>query len=170
MAETLINRVANSGIITLNLEDHFPQQEILTFDLKDYLFMEMILKEKDFRAALKALDWSIYQDSIVVVQCSVDAIIPMWAYMLVGSYLQGVAAQTYQGTVDQFLTQHYTHVIANMPIDGYTDKMIVIKGCGEKPVPPQAYMLLTQKLKGIAKSIMYGEPCSTVPIYKKPRQ
>ena len=169
MADTLINRVANSGIITLNLEDHFPEKEIATFDLKDYLFMEMILKEKDFRSALKTLDWTAYDGKIVVVHCSVDAIIPMWAYMLVGSYLEGVADTTYQGTASEYLAQHYTGVIDGLAIGQYTDKMIVIKGCGEKPVPPQAYLALTQRLKSVAKSIMYGEPCSTVPIYKKPK-
>lgn len=170
MAETLINRVASSGIITLNLEDHFPPQEILTFDLKDYLFMEMILKEKDFRTALKGLDWSVYSDKIVVVTCSVDAIIPMWAYMLVGSYLQGVAVQTYQGSTDAYLAHHYAAVVGGIDVKAYEDKMVVIKGCGDKAVPPQAYLALTQKLKGVSKSIMYGEPCSTVPIYKKPKQ
>lgn len=169
MADTLINRVAQSGIITINLEDLYPSHKVVLFDLKDFLFMEMILKEKDFRTALKAIDWSDYNEKIVLVSCSADAIIPMWAYMLVGSYLEGQAYDVYNGSLAEYLAHHYEQVITGMKVEQYHDKIIVIKGCGAMPVPPQAYLKLTSVLKPIAKSIMYGEPCSTVPIFKKAR-
>jgi hypothetical protein len=170
MAEGIINRVANSPIVTINLENYFPEQEIVSFDLKDYLFMEMILKEKDFRMALKSHDWSQYEGKILCVYSSKDVIIPVWAYMLVASYASGVAQDVFQGDKDAFLINYYRAFIQNFDVAEFEDKPIVIKGCSKQPVPPAAYLELTAKLKGLAKSIMYGEPCSTVPIYKKPRK
>ena len=170
MAELLVNRVAQSGITTINLEEYFPTDPIVTFDLKNFLFMEAILKEKDFRTDLKNLDWSQYRGKIVLVTCSADAIIPMWAYMLVGAYLNDVATTTYCGTEVEYLSHYYDEVLSKLNLSSYEGKMVVIKGCGEKSVPPLAYMKLTTLLKPVAKSIMYGEPCSTVPIYKQPRK
>jgi len=170
MAKTLINRVASSGLITIDLEQFYPELEIVTFDLKDFLFMEMILKELDFRKALKEIDWSIYHGKVVTLLCSNDAIIPMWAYMLVVTYLEGVAATITEGTKEDYLSSYYNHLLDNMDMSPYQDKMIVIKGCGDKGVPIQAYVTLTARLQSVAKSIMYGEPCSTVPIYKKPKK
>ncbi len=171
MIETpLVNRVANSGIITINLEEYYPSEDIVVFDLKDYLYMELILKEKDFRTALKALDWSQYQAKIVLVICSNDAIIPVWAYMLVSAYLTPVAHDVYQGAADAYLTHHYAGVIAQIEGEQYVGSRVVIKGCSDKPVPPSAYLQLTRQLQPHAQSIMYGEPCSTVPIFKRPRQ
>lgn len=167
MDTPLINRVANSGIITLNLEDYFPDKELVIFDIKDYLFKELILKEKDFRQALKEYDWSTVQDKILLVYCSSDAIIPVWAFMLVGAHASAYAAEIYQGNKDEFLKTHYNKVIKSIDIDGYANQRIVIKGCSNKPVPPSAYLDLTDKLRPTVRSIMYGEPCSTVPIYKR---
>jgi len=165
--EILINKVAESGIITLNLENYFPKNEIISLDIKDFLFMEMILKEKEFRQSLKDKDWSKYTDKIVLIICSADAIIPSWAYMLLESYLSDVAYEVYYGTKEQFLVMHYKNHINNLDISSFEDKRIVIKGCGEKPVPAAAYGMMTSRLKPHTLSIMFGEPCSTVPIYKK---
>ena len=170
LEKPLVNRVAQSGIITLNLEEYYPEQEIISFDLKEYLFMELILKEKDFRLALKELDWSTYDNAIVCVYCSADVIIPVWAYMLVATYLKNVAAEMYQGTPEDFLKHHYRMVIQRLEPSDYEDKRVVIKGCSEKPVPPSAYMDVTQHIIPHAQSVMYGEPCSTVPVFKRPRK
>ena len=140
-----------------------------TFDLKDFLFMEMILKEKDFRAALKEYDWAQYSGKILNVFCSADAIIPVWAYMLVTTYAQPFALDIFQGTGEEYLKLHYRRVLDEIDFAEYEDKRIVIKGCSNKPVPAAAYLTLATKLRPFAKSIMYGEPCSTVPIFKKPR-
>lgn len=165
----LINRVANSGLITINLEDFFPKQEIVSFDIKQFLYMEMILKEKDFRAALKEWDWTSFQDKILCVQCSVDAIIPTWAYMLISANASPFAADIYFGQKDGFIQQHYDMILAQMDFEQYSEKRIVIKGCSDAAVPPSAYMKLTAFLRPFAQSIMFGEPCSTVPIFKRPR-
>ncbi len=168
MAE-IINRVANSGLITLNLEKDFPQGEIKTFDLKDYLFHGLILKEKDFRQALKALDWSAYQDVNLCVFCSTDAIIPQWAYMLVAAYAKPVVQELYFGTEEGFVQAWYSQILKQRDYTEYEGERIIIKGCSNLPVPPSAYMELTAYLQPYAQSIMYGEPCSTVPVFKRPR-
>ena len=165
----LVNRVAESGLKTINLEDFFPIKEMISFDLKDYLFKGLILKEKEFRLALKEHDWSQYQDKIVLVFCSTDAIIPVWAYMLIANKVTPYAHDTFQGTQAEYLKAHYKNRIDQFEIDNFSDQKIVIKGCSEKPVPPAAYLELTKKLTPIVQSLMYGEPCSTVPIYKRPK-
>lgn len=169
MESPLVNRVAQSSIITLNLEKYYPQHQILSFDLKDYLFHGLILKEKDFRDALKSHDWEQYRDKVLVVYCSTDAIIPVWAYMLVSASAGGISAETYTGTEVDYIKQHYSDTLAKLDFSQYKDERVVIKGCSDKPVPPLAYALITEKLKPFAQSIMYGEPCSTVPIFKRPR-
>ncbi|MEZ4953276.1 MAG: DUF2480 family protein [Saprospiraceae bacterium] len=163
----LVNRVAASGLITLNLEDFFPPEELVTFDLKGYLFMELILKEKDFRAALAEHDWQQYEGKNLAVFCSADAIIPVWAYMLVAAYAAPYAKNIFQGTAEEFYKMAFQRAIDGVDEKKYEDQRIVIKGCSDKPVPPSAYVELTRKLQPYAKSIMYGEPCSTVPIFKK---
>lgn len=170
MDKPLINRVANSGLITLNLEDFYPKQEIVEFDLKDYLFRGLILVEKKFREALKNLDWSQYEAKNLCVFCSADAIIPTWAYQLVAIYAAPLAEQIVQGNKDTFLTVHYHLELSKLDVQQYADKRIVIKGCSSHPVPPAAYTELARLLQPLAKSIMYGEPCSAVPLYKKPRK
>jgi hypothetical protein len=168
-SETLVNRVAESGLITINLESFFPEKQMIVFDIKDYLFHGLILKEKDFREALKVLDWTVYKDKIVLVNCSTDAIIPLWAYMLIENYLTDIAADTYQGSTEDYLRMHYKKVIESIDASQYKDQRIVIKGCGAKPVPSYAYAAITKVLKPFAQSIMFGEPCSTVPVFKRPR-
>lgn len=167
MAEEIINRVAASALEELNLEDYFPKEEVVVFDLKPYLFMELILKEKDFRAALLNTDWSVYQGKVVAVTCTADAIIPMWAYMLVAAYLQPVAADVVFGNADAALREVFLKKISSIDLSGYLDKRVVIKGCGNLPVGEYAYLEITKLLRPIVKSIMYGEACSTVPIFKK---
>lgn len=165
----LINRVAASGLITINLEDFFPKGDFVTFDLKDFLYMELILKEKEFRAALKDHNWDAYTDKILLVYCSTNAIIPVWAYMLVSAYATTFAKDIFQGDQDNYIKVAFAKALDELDLSSYHGQRIVIKGCSDYPVPPYAYSLLTQKLRPLAKSIMYGEPCSTVPIYKKPR-
>jgi len=164
----LVNRVAKSGIITINLEDYYPQGEIVVFDIKDYLFKGLILKEKDFRAALKEHDWTQYQDKHLVIQCSTDAIVPVWAYQLITVYAAPYAQTITEGSKDDFIKLYYYRTLQNLPLEDYTDKRIVIKGCSDKnPVPPAAYAEMARLLMPVAKKIMYGEPCSMVPLYKK---
>ena len=167
MEEVFVNKVSDSGIITLNLEDYYPKAEIIVFDLKGYLFMELILKEKDFREALKNLDLSIYRDKNVALTCTTDAIIPMWAYMLVAAFLQPVAFEVFFGNRQGAIEEHIIRALHSIDLNSYQDQRIVIKGCGDLPIAEAAYIAITNKLRPTAKSIMYGEPCSTVPIYKK---
>lgn len=169
MSDTFINKVADSGIITLNLESFLPKEESLaTFDMKDYLFMELILKEKDYREKLKALDISLYENKNVALFCSADAVIPMWAYMLATSVLQPVAKQIFFADMATMKTNLLLQEIEKTDVNQYTDQRVVIKGCGEIPIPDAAYVAITAKLRSHVKSIMYGEPCSTVPVFKKP--
>jgi hypothetical protein len=167
MEETFVNKVSDSGILSLDLEEYYPKEEVVLFDLKDFLFMGLILKEKDFRESLKNLSLEQYSDKIVAVTCSADAIIPMWAYMLVASVLQPIAKEVLFGTAEEAKTQLLLNNISKISVAEYTDKRVVIKGCGEKPIGESAYLQATKLLRPVAKSIMYGEPCSTVPIYKK---
>jgi hypothetical protein len=166
MQEEIINKVSQSALITLDLETFFPSENIQIFDLKPFLFMELILKEKDFRAALTTADWSEYKDKIVGVFCSADAVIPVWAYMLVTSYLQPFAKEVIMGSEIEVLRQLMTKKIHAINPEEYADKRVVIKGCGDRPVGDFAYLEITKLLRPVVKSIMYGEPCSTVPIYK----
>jgi hypothetical protein len=167
MNDTFINKVAESALVTLNLEDYYPNDTIVIFDLKDYLFMGLILKEKDFREALKNLDLEPFKGNYVTVTCSADAVIPMWAYMLAATYLQPVAKDVFFGTEDEVKKQLLLNNISKISTEEFIDKRIVIKGCGELPVSEAAYLQATKMLRPVAKSIMYGEPCSTVPIFKK---
>jgi len=167
MSDIIVNKVAESGLITFDLEEFYPKGEIAVFDLKDYLFMGLILKEKDYRAALLATDWTQYQDKYVAITCTADAIIPMWANMLAASYLQPVAKDVVFGNEQQLITNVLTKNLATVNGEEYTNKRVVVKGCGDIAIPETAYVDITNKLRPFAKSIMYGEPCSTVPIYKK---
>jgi hypothetical protein len=169
MSEEIINKVSQSELLTLDPEQFYPKEKVRIFDLKPFLFMELILKEKDFRAAMLATDWSAYDKEIVGVYCSADAIIPVWAYMLVTSYLEPYASEIIMGDETAVLRQVMTDRIRAINPEDYRDKPVVIKGCGDKPVGDFAYLELTKLLRPFARSIMYGEPCSTVPIYKKPR-
>jgi len=168
MAEIFVNKVAESGILSIDLEAYYPKQAIKIFDLKDYLFMGLILKEKDFRAALLTTDWNSFENCNVGITCTADAIIPMWAYMLVASYLEPVASFVTIGNEQKLIESILEKNIAEqINASEFTDKRVVIKGCGDIAIPEVAYVAITNKLRPVVKSIMYGEPCSTVPIYKK---
>ncbi len=167
MSEVFVNKVAESGIVTIDLEMYYPRESIEIFDLKDFLFMGLILKEKEFRAALQNVNWQNYQNKIVGITCTTDAIIPVWAYMLVATYLQSEASYVTTGTQEDIAHQILLQRINSIDVSEYTDKRVVIKGCGDIAIPALAYTAITFKLKPVVKSIMYGEPCSTVPIYKR---
>lgn len=167
MSEPIINKVAESGLITLDPASFLPAGETALFDMKDHLFMGLILKEKDFREALKTTDWEQYRNKNVAITCTADAIIPVWAYMLVASYLQPVAKEIVMGDEKELNRQLFLKNIATINPEEYNDKRVVIKGCGETPIGDFVYMELTKLLRPVVKSIMYGEPCSTVPVYKK---
>lgn len=167
MSETFINKVAESGLISLDLAQYIPSNEIVIFDIKPFLFMELILKEKDFRASLNTVDWSQYQDKIVGIFCSTDAIIPMWANMLIVSNLSPFAKSVYFGNESTIRDLVLLESIQKIDASVFVDQRIVVKGCGDMPIGESAYIAITQKLRPVAKSIMYGEPCSTVPVYKK---
>lgn len=166
MSDAIINKVALSPLLSLDLEEYYPKEPIVVFDLKPHLFMELILKEKDFRAALQNHDWEQYRDKIVAVTCTTDAIIPVWAYMLVASYLQPVAKEIVFGDEKLALQQQFLKNISSIDPNEFAEKRIVVKGCGDLPIGAFAYMEITKKLRPVVKSIMYGEPCSTVPIFK----
>lgn len=164
--ETIVNKVADSGIITLDLAPYVHTNDVMDFDLKPFLFREMILKEKDYRAALQEHDWQQYGGKHVALHCSADAIIPVWAYMLATSYLQPVAASVYYSTPEELAKVLINNRINEIDTLEYTGKRVVLKGCGDIPVPEIAYVAATNHLRPVVKSLMYGEPCSTVPIYK----
>ena len=163
----IINRVANSPLVTINLEDYYDSAEKVVYDIKDNLFQELILKEMDFRKFVKENDWSVYEGKHVAITCSVDAIVPTWAYMLLTTKLSTHAKSVIFGSLEELEMILFKEAIANIEAEELQDKPVVIKGCGDLPIPTSAYVELTKKLQPFAKSIMYGEPCSTVPIYKK---
>ena len=165
----IINKVANSGLISLDLEELYDHRERVVYDLKDNLFQEIILREKDFRTFLKENDWSVYQDKNVAVTCSVDAIIPTWAYMLLALQLQPYANMITYGGLDELETQLFNQALDAVDVEKYRDKKVVVKGCSKFPVPNSAYLAITIKLKPVVQSLMFGEPCSTVPLYKRPK-
>lgn len=169
MDEVFVNKVSESGLITLDLEDFYPKEETAVFDMKDYLFMGLILKEKDFRETLKSLDLLAYKGKNIALTCTADAVIPVWAYMLVAAYLQPIANQLVFGDSDFLHKTLFLKNIAKVDVANYEDKRVVIKGCGELPISETAYVAITALLLPVVKSIMYGEPCSTVPVYKKPK-
>jgi hypothetical protein len=161
------NRVAESELITLDLKTFLPQEKPIQFDLSNYLFKGLILKEKDYRATLAQTDWTFFADKIVLVQCSADAIIPVWAYMLAVIYLKPVAREIYFDDTEGWKKKLLLKNINEIEVDLYKDKRVVIKGCGEEKIPGAAYFEITKKLLPVVKSLLYGEPCSTVPVYKK---
>ncbi|MEM9671454.1 MAG: DUF2480 family protein [Bacteroidota bacterium] len=166
----IVNRVANSPLITFDLEDYYPQGERVVYDIKDNLFQEMILREKDFRAFVKEHDWSQYQDQYVALTCSVDAIVPTWAYMLLATKLEPYAKRVVFGTLETLEAVLFRDVLSSINPADFQDAKVVVKGCGNYPVPDFAYVEITRMLRPYATSIMYGEPCSTVPLYKRPKK
>ena len=167
MSEAIVNKVAQSSLETIDLERFFPEGESIVFDLKEYLFMELILKEKDYRESLKKNDWSVYENKNVCITCSAEAIIPLWAYMLAVSYLQPVAKDVIVGNESFMQEVLFLKNLKKIDVKDFEGKRVVIKGCGEKEIPPSVYAEITKLLMPVAQSIMYGEPCSTVPVYKK---
>ena len=167
MSEEIINRVAGSKLINIDLEELYPDGKRVLFDIKDWLFEGIILKEKDFREYVANHNWSQYQNSYVALTCTEDAIIPSWAYLLLSSELAPFAKKIVVGNLELLETVLFEEVIKEIKIDEFKDKAIIIKGCAEKPIPPSAFTFLIQKLQPIAKTIMYGEACSTVPLFKK---
>jgi hypothetical protein len=163
----IINKVDKSGIITIDLEEFYPPGERILFDIKSLLFQELILREKDFREFVKNEDWSKYKNKYVALICSADAIVPTWAYMLLATHLEPFAKRIVFGDLETLETILYNDILNKLNINDYKDARIVIKGCGNLPVPKAAYVEITRLLRPVAKSIMYGEPCSTVPLYKQ---
>ena len=166
MAEEIVNRIANSKLITIDLEDYYPEGKRVMLDIKNWLFHEIILKEKDFRAHLENHNWKQYQDCYVALTCSSDAIIPSWAYLLISSYLTSFAKKTVVGSFELLETVLYTDIINHLDTSNFILKPVIIKGCANKPIPSTAYVELIQKIQLVAKTVMFGEACSTVPLYK----
>lgn len=167
MADEIINKVAQSKLITFDLEDYYPKGERKVIDLKDWLYEGFILREKEFRTFLAEYDWEQYADAFVALTCTTDAIVPGWAYMLVTTKLQPYAKKIVQGTLVDLETSLYQSIIEDLDVSNYANIPVIIKGCSHKPVPPNAYLQLTERLMPVAKSIMYGEACSSVPLYKR---
>lgn len=167
MSDEIVNKVAQSGLINIDLEDYYPNFDIVEFDLKPFLFQELVLREKDFRAQLKEHDWGQYKGKGVVVLCSVDAIIQPWAYLLVATYLNPVAQFVSADSKHNLIEEFYHQMIQSLDASEFKDGRVIIKGCSKREVPQSAYISLVSKLQPVVKSLMYGEACSTVPLVKK---
>ena len=163
----ILNRVAGSALQVFDLEDYYPEGKRVTLDISGWLLEGFVLREKDFRETLKNHDWQQYAGVFVAVQCSTDAIVPAWAYMLITTYLHPVAKKVIQGTTEQLDVLIYQEILDGLDYSPYADKPVIIKGCSRKPVPQEAYVLVTQKIMPVARSIMFGEACSSVPLYKR---
>lgn len=167
MPDEIINKVAQSKLITFDLEDYYPEGKRIVLDIKDWLFEGFILREKEFRAHIKEHNWEQYKDGYVALTCSTDAIVPGWAYMLVTTKLQPFVMKTVLGDLEDLETAIYQPIIENIEVSEFQDKPVIIKGCSNKPVPTNAYIMLTMRLLPVAKSVMYGEACSSVPLFKR---
>ncbi|CAG5010585.1 hypothetical protein DYBT9275_04765 [Dyadobacter sp. CECT 9275] len=167
--EEIVNRVANSGIVSLDLEDLYHPGERIIYDIKNNLFQGLILKEKDFRDFLKTHDWTQYQGKNIAVLCSEDAIVPTWAYMLLATHLEPYANEIVYGSLETLEAQLFSRAIRALDPQEYAGKRVVVKGCSKVEVPVSAYMEISKLLKPVVQSLMFGEPCSTVPVYKKPK-
>lgn len=167
MSEEIINRVASSKLVTLDLEDYYPKGLRMLLDIKDWLLEGIVLREKDFRESVKNHDWHQYENAYVAIYCSADAIIPAWAYMLVSISLESIAKKSILGNLELLEISLYQDIISNLDVSEFHDKPVIVKGCSKKPVPVNAYLMITNKLKPVAKSIMFGEACSSVPLFKR---
>jgi hypothetical protein len=170
MKDAIVNKVASSGLIEINLGEFYDKKPRKPIDLSEFLFQGLILKEKDYRAALESLDTENFRDAHVAVFCSADAIVPVWAYMLMASKLSGISASVFPGSPEEMERHLFREAINRLDPEIYRDKKIIVKGCGDIPIPDSAFLDITHRLKQVAASIMYGEPCSTVPVFKKPAQ
>jgi hypothetical protein len=167
--ELIVNRVANSGLVTLDLEEYYHPGERVVYDLKNNLFQELILREKDFRAFLKANDWTFYKDKNVAITCTADAIVPTWAFMLLTLHLRPYAHTVVYGDLEDLEDALFRDALSKIDLNKFQDAKVVVKGCGKLPVPTSAYVEITRLLQPVVQSLMYGEPCSTVPLYKRPK-
>ncbi len=167
MEEEIINKVAQSSLVIFDLEDYFPEEERVVLDISQWLFQGFILKEKEFRAVLKNFDFTIYRDKLVAINCSTDAILPSWAFMLVSSYVQPFAKMVVQGSLQNLIVAYYQELIDRLDFSIYDNQPVIIKGCSKKPIPEESYVMATQKMMNHARSIMFGEACSAVPIFKR---
>ncbi|EKF56678.1 hypothetical protein I215_00650 [Galbibacter marinus] len=167
MQQEIRNRVAESILQTFNLEEVYPEGRRVVFDIKDWLDQGFILKEKEFRAIANSHNWEQYQDTYIALYCSSDAIVPTWAYMLITTKLNPYCKKVVLGTLDTLETVVYREVIQKLDLSQYKDKPVIVKGCSKKPVPEDAYLFITSRLQEVAKSVMYGEACSSVPLYKR---
>ena len=163
----IVNRVAQSSLITFDLEDYYPEGERVVLDISTWLYEGLILREKEFRQHVEEHDWTQYKDAFVAVKCSTDAIIPAWAFMLITSKLQPFARMVLQGDLSDIETQLYADIIRELDLTPFKDKPVIIKGCADKPVPPNAYIWATERIQSVARSVMYGEACSSVPLFKR---
>lgn len=167
MSDEIVNRVASSQLKTIDLEEFYPQGARTVIDIKNWLFQELILKESEFREHLKNHDWAQYKNHYVALTCSSNAIIPSWAFMLITTYISPFTKKVVVGNLIALETSIFYEIIANFNIEDYKNKPVIIKGCSNKPIPETAYIQLIEKLQPIAKSIMFGEACSTVPLFKR---
>jgi hypothetical protein len=167
--EEIINRVKNSKIITLDLSDFLPKKEIVSIDIEKQLWQGLVLKESDFRLYIKEENWSNYANKFVHIWCSADAIVPTWAYMLVASALRSYTDDIYFGTQNEAIIQSIHKQIDALDLTSFEDSRVVIKGCADVPSPEAIFLHLTVKLQPVVKALMYGEPCSTVPVFKAPK-
>lgn len=165
--ENFVNKVANSGLVTFNLEDYFHKGERFVYDIKDNLFHGLMLKEQDFRAFIKEHNWEQYLGKNIAITCSADAIVPTWAYMLLANRIRPYANEIVFGSLETLEAVLFTKALAQVDLEAFKDQRVVIKGCADIDVSVAAYVEITSLLSPIVKSLMYGEPCSTVPIYKR---
>lgn len=166
MADEIVNRVAQSKLVTFDLEELYPKGQRVVFDIKDWLFEGLILREKEFRAKSKEYNWSQFQDCFVALTCSSDAIIPGWAFLFLASKLHPFAQKVVVGDMEALETSLYQDILKDLDVTAFVDKPVIIKGCSQKPVPQNAYLFAVEKIQEVAKSVMYGEACSSVPIFK----
>ena len=167
MSDEIVNKVANSALITIDLTDYAPKETIVILDVKDFLFEGIILKEKAFRNTLKEFDFSVYTDKIVALYCSSDAIVPMWAFMLLTSYLNNSASKIHFGTKEEVFQKIFSDNIDAIDATEFENKKVIVKGCGQIPLTEALYIAITKKLQNTVSSLMFGEACSAVPIFKK---
>ncbi len=165
--EDFVNKVAASGLITFNLEEYLEKGDRVLYDIKDNLFHGLMLKEKDFRAFVKDHDWQQYEGKNIAIYCSADAIVPTWAYMLLANRMKPYAKEIVFGSLEVLESVLFTKALAKVDIEKFAGERVVIKGCGDIEIPIAAYVEITALLTPVVKSLMYGEPCSTVPIYKR---
>lgn len=169
MEKEIINKVEKSSLKVFDLEDYFPKQSLVEIDISQWLYGGFVLKEKEFRTFLSEHDWSQYEEALVALTCTTDAILPSWAFMLVSSFLQPYAQFVTQGRKEELMKAYYQEKLAHLDFSVYQDLPVIIKGCAHKPIPEEAYVMATQKMMGYARSIMFGEACSAVPVYKRKR-